>query len=91
MAYSYHTYMEKTTIYMSEVDKARLEIQAKREGRPQAELVRDAVHEYLTAREAGSLPACTGTFTGDVRVGAMEVKGWIRQHWRQRVGDDRQN
>ena len=52
--------LTKTTLYLPEADYARLKALARREGRPAAELVREAVAEYASRRGARRLPRSLG-------------------------------
>lgn len=52
--------LAKTTLYLPEADYERLKAIARREGRPAAELVREAVAEYAARRGARRLPRCLG-------------------------------
>ncbi|HEX9187098.1 MAG TPA: CopG family transcriptional regulator [Vicinamibacteria bacterium] len=52
--------LTKTTLYLPEADYARLKALARREGRPAAELVREAVAEYTVRRGARRLPRSLG-------------------------------
>ena len=52
--------LTKTTLYLPEADYRRLKALALREGRPAAELVREAVSEYASRRGARRLPRSLG-------------------------------
>jgi hypothetical protein len=61
--------LTKTTLYLPQGDYARLKALARREGRPAAELVREAVAEYAQRRGARALPRSLGagrSGSGDV-------------------------
>jgi predicted transcriptional regulator len=51
---------DKTTIYLDAADHRRLKTMAVREGRPAAELIREAVAEYVKKRAAQDRPASIG-------------------------------
>lgn len=51
---------DKTTIYLDSADHRRLKTMAVREGRPAAELIREAVAEYVKRRAAQDRPASIG-------------------------------
>jgi hypothetical protein len=51
---------DKTTIYLDSADHRRLKTMAVREGRPTAELIREAVSEYVKRRVAQGRPASIG-------------------------------
>lgn len=52
----------KTTIYLDPDDYRRLKAMARKEGRPSAELVREAVAEYVRSRAGQGRPASVGAF-----------------------------
>lgn len=57
--------MKRTTIFLDEELEHRLRSAARREGRPAAGLVREALVAYLAAREAAGtpLPSIAGQFS----------------------------
>lgn len=57
--------VEKTTVYLDARAKRELEALAKRTGRPQAELLREALLEYIDRQRRPSLP----TFVASAAVG----------------------
>jgi predicted transcriptional regulator len=57
--------VEKTTVYLDARAKRELEALAKRTGRPQAELLREALIEYIERQRRPSLP----TFVASAAVG----------------------
>jgi len=73
----------KTTLYLPEADYRRLKALAAREGRPTAELVREAVAEYARRRGAARPPRSLGagrSGRGDVAERAEELlKGMGRR------------
>lgn len=52
--------MEKTTIYLDSAEHRRLKALAAAEGRPAAELIREAVAEYVARRSPERRPASIG-------------------------------
>jgi hypothetical protein len=70
---------EKTPLYLPrELHRARKEV-AKREGKPQAALVRSALVEYLGKR---SRPSLRSLGAGkDEELSARESEGWLRAEW----------
>jgi hypothetical protein len=52
----------KTTVYLGAGDYRRLQALAREEGRPTAELVREAVAEYVARRGRRSRPRSLGAF-----------------------------
>jgi predicted transcriptional regulator len=61
--------VEKTTVYVDPVSKRELEALATRTGRPQAELIRQALTEYIERQRRPSLP----TFVATAAVGGDAV------------------
>jgi hypothetical protein len=53
--------MEKTTVYVDQHTKRELEAFARRVGRPQAELLREALVQYLERQKRPSLPSFVAT------------------------------
>lgn len=53
--------LAKTTLYLPEAEYRALKALARREGRPAAELVREAVVEYAKRRARVRLPKSLGT------------------------------
>lgn len=81
MAYGYH--MEKTTIYLPKELSGQLRYEAKRQKKPQAELIREAVATYLASRPK-RLPSFIGSYDGPPLapgVDSSNVKEWIRENW----------
>jgi predicted transcriptional regulator len=61
MAYGCHMSLtEKTTVYLDSADYRRLKALAEAESRPAAELIREAVSEYVRRRAPRSAPASVG-------------------------------
>lgn len=73
--------VEKTTLYLPAELQRRLREAAQSARRPQAELVREALDEYLAARPSPR-PRSVGMGT-DGEVGSAEAKRWVRSRWRQ--------
>jgi hypothetical protein len=70
--------LTKTTLYLSESDYRLLKAMARREGRPAAALVREAVAEYSRSRGAKRRPRSLGagrSGRGDVSERAEELLG----------------
>ena len=68
----------KTTLYLPEADYSRLKAMARREGRPAAELVREAVAEYARRRGTKRLPRSLGAGRSgrrDISARAEELLG----------------
>lgn len=76
--------MEKTTLYLPTELQQGLRDAARREGRSQAEIVREAVSAYLTDRPR-LLPKSMGALrqrSGE-HVPAEAAKAWVRDAWKQ--------
>jgi hypothetical protein len=75
--------LTKTTLYLPTADYARLKALAAREGRPAADLVREAVAEYTGRRARRRLPRSLGagrSGRGDVSEKAQDLlKGMGRR------------
>ena len=71
--------MEKTTLYLPRELQAALKHAAQRQGRPEAELVREALQRYL-ADQPRPWPKSIGMFS-DGTLDARNVKDWIRENW----------
>jgi predicted transcriptional regulator len=67
--------VEKTTVYLDAVAKRELEALAKRNGRPQAELIREALVEFIERQRRPSLP----TFVATAAVGGDAVEDVVRR------------
>lgn len=81
MAYGNISIVEKTTLYLpSELHRA-LRAQARRSGKPQAELVREALTAYLDALPQ-QLPRSLGVGE-DVLTGG-ESEDWLAREWSRR-------
>jgi len=68
----------KTTIYLDPDDYRRLKLLARKQGRPTAELVREAVAEYARRHAPAVAPRCVGaarTRRGDLSERAEELLG----------------
>jgi hypothetical protein len=78
----YIAYMEKTTLYLSRDLQRALREAARREGEPQAVLIRRALTEYLQRRGPPSLRSVG--MGEDVRLAARDTEGWLEAEWRAR-------
>jgi hypothetical protein len=70
----------RTTVYLSQSDYRRLKALARAEGRPAAELIREAVSEYARRRTPGVVPESLGvgrSGRGDVAERAEELLGGL--------------
>ncbi len=76
---AYGDRMHKTTLYLSEELRQTLEAAARRTGRAQADLVREALRAYLDA-----LAPPVGRSIGagdDPGLSARDSKDWLRRQW----------
>ncbi|CAN5894296.1 hypothetical protein BH23ACT11_BH23ACT11_26070 [soil metagenome] len=75
----YIVLMEKTTLYLTaEIQRGLKEI-AKRNGRPQAELIREALSEYL---EKSGRPSLRSVGAGqDSELAARKTEDWLDHEW----------
>lgn len=71
--------MERTTVYLSEDLRRRLAATARTSRRPQAELIREALDEYLD-RQSRPRPTFIG-MANDPGVDSEVVKAWVRSEW----------
>jgi plasmid stability protein len=72
--------MEKTTLYLPADLQLSLRAAARRTGRSQAELVREALTEYL-GRQQRPRPKSIGIIREEAVPPARDVKGWVRREW----------
>ena len=87
MAYGTIRPVEKTTVYIDERSKRELESLAKRLGRPQAELLREALIDFLERQKRPSLP----TFVATTAVGgdaSVDVRRLRAERQRERARGD---
>lgn len=75
--------MEKTTLYLPEELQRELRETARREGRPQAELVRDALDAYLRDRPRPR-PQSIGMLE-DPELRGEDAKRWVRERWTRKA------
>ncbi|UZX14492.1 ribbon-helix-helix domain-containing protein [Thermus sp. PS18] len=66
--------MEKTTLYLPKSLKRLLELKARREGRSQAELVREALERYLASPSPKSLG-----IGEDTEVTSRTAEAWLEK------------
>lgn len=74
--------MEKTTLYLPTDLQRALQELARRSGRPQAELVREALRSYLEG-VAAPLPRSLG-LGEDNGLAARESEAWLAREWSRR-------
>ena len=74
--------VEKTTLYLPDDLQRALRAEARRSGRSQAELVREAVRSYLEARPR---PRVRSLGAGeDAEVSGRESERWLAREWGRR-------
>lgn len=71
--------MEKTTLYLTEELQAGIRDLARRSGRPQAELIREAVAEYVSRAER-PWPRSIGIARSGT-LPATDAKRWVHAEW----------
>jgi len=71
--------VHKTTLYLSDELRQMLEAAARRTGRAQAELVRDALRSYLDGL-APAFPRSIGA-GDDADLSARDSEDWLRRQW----------
>jgi hypothetical protein len=71
--------MEKTTLYLEPELHRQLQDAARRQKRPQAQLIREAVAAYL-ATQTRPFPRSIGMGEDGMLAGS-EVKDWLRANW----------
>jgi hypothetical protein len=72
--------MEKTTIYLPAELRWYLKDAARRSGKSQADLIREAL-DAQRANAPRPKPKSIGAFRGDGGVSASEIKQWVRKEW----------
>lgn len=73
--------MDKTTIYLPTDLHESLKELARRTGRPQAALIREAVEAYVVENEAQPpWPKTIGMFP-EISVASTEVEDWLEKNW----------
>ena len=78
--------VERTTIFLPPELRRRLSDEAKAQGRPQAEVVRDALEGYL-ARRRPKLPSMVGMVS--IGLDGAEAKRRVRQEWAKDAAEGR--
>ncbi len=77
----YHCAVEKTTLYLPTELQQGLRALARRTGRPQAELIREAIAGYVGAQER-PWPRSIGLGT-DGAVTGSDSEDWLHREWDQ--------
>jgi hypothetical protein len=82
---TYDVGMKRTTIFLSEETNRLLRDVARRSGRSQAEILREALSEYLS-REPRPRPRSIGMGNNrDDSVTSANVKDWVREQWESEI------
>ncbi|GAC1638996.1 MAG: hypothetical protein NVS4B2_28340 [Chloroflexota bacterium] len=77
--------MKRTTIFLTDDLKQMLQETARRTHRPQAEIVRDALSQYLRAQPR-PWPRSIGVGSNaEPSVTSENVKEWVRDRWQQEL------
>lgn len=71
--------MQKTTLYLSDEMRRALRETAKREGKPQAVLIRQALAEYLGRRGRPQLRSIG--MGEDAHLAARDAEDWLGSEW----------
>lgn len=71
--------MNRTTLYLPAELQRALKVTARRTGRPQAELMREALEAFLR-QQPRQLPSSIG-IAAVKGVSAAEDEDWLRKHW----------
>lgn len=77
--------MQKTTLYLPDTLNQQLKLEAKRQNKSQAELMREALNGYLQGRPR-ALPRSLG-LAGDAGVSAADSEDWIHRRWNEALQD----
>jgi len=72
--------MDKTTLYLTPDLSRRLRELALREGRSQAEIIREAIGQYLNGQDEPPLRSVGVAEYG--KLSADKVDGWLEENWR---------
>jgi hypothetical protein len=81
--------LEKTTVYLDAEARRGLRALSRSSGRPQAELIREAIDAYLERSANRSLPAWVGAWKNGPATDAGQVKRVARGRRTDEVGADR--
>lgn len=84
---TYDVYMKRTTIFLTDDLEQLLQETARRTHRPQAEIVRDALSQYLLAQPR-PWPRSIGVGSHtEPAVTSENVKEWVRTRWRRALDE----
>jgi len=74
--------VRKTTLYLTDALHETLRGASRRTGKPQADIVREALVAYLDSQER-PLPRSIGAGEDD-EVAARDTEAWLKEHWAPR-------
>jgi len=88
MAYGTLRHVEKTTMYLTNELQRDLKALAKRTGRPQAELIREALGQYIERSRSSELPSWVGIAAvgGDASTVKQELRPKYLEHLEKKYG-----
>ena len=72
--------MNKTTIYLSDEQMSALEAIFRKQGTPKAQLIREAIEQYVVD-QSDPLPGAVGIFADD-KVNSTNLDEWLTANWR---------
>lgn len=81
----YHGAVNKTTIYLPDELHRSLQAAARRAGRSQAHVIRDAVERYLASDDRPQLVSIG--LGEDSELDARDYESWLNQQWSERDHD----
>jgi hypothetical protein len=74
--------MRKTTLYLPDELHETLRGAARRSGKPQADIVREALEAYLL-QQPRPLPRSIGA-GDDAELAGRDAEAWLKEHWAPR-------
>jgi Ribbon-helix-helix protein, copG family len=75
--------MQKTTLYLPSDLERELKAAARQDGRPVAELIREALQTYLSHRPDRPRPSFVGS-GDDAELSARQTEDWLGTAWSKR-------
>lgn len=73
--------MDKTTLYLPADVRQAFRALAQRTGRPQAEIIREVLEEYLRYHRADQAALCSVGAVAVPDVHGADSEDWLEQHW----------
>lgn len=74
--------MKKTTLYLAEDVLAEIKLASRSEGRSEAEILREAIDDYLERRRS-ELPPIFGKGSGG-KIRGADSEDWLLENWHPR-------